>query len=245
MLTTLNGLGGSCEFRILDILPAGLVATSPLVGFPSTKIHGGNTVVSPPTSSPTGFNVTEQNCLEFHDVGTVTVDALWFNGHSSAAENSGIFATGNSTILVTGFCNFGPLNSHHINALQSATIRVLGPHKWSGGTVDTGEGYTCESTWCAETGGQIFVGTDGTNAATWTHENDNPNFVLFDTASAFCPSNGTITFDATFNWSAGTSGPVQGPRFLIQAGGVINTGGAGITALPGDTAGQNNGGTYL
>lgn len=158
--------------------------------------------------------------LETGGGASVAIDGATIQGGAF-----GLFAVDKSVIQVDTV-NFGAVSIAHAAAATFGTVLFLDNYSISGGATEH---------WSASDGGIVDASALAGQTVTL---NGTPAFSL---CFACASGAGIVVVGSTVTFS----GSATGPRFFANQNGVVATGGAGLTYLPGDTAGTTlSGGQY-
>jgi hypothetical protein len=195
-----------------------VLVNGPWVGLGSVSLIGD-------TTTPTNvvISTTSTDCITSQNNGVLNVGGFKL---TTTTSGSCLTATANGTIYMTGAMNFGstPTNSPQISAANGGKIFNIG-----GGNI-TISGGSFAHAYAQQLGGIVYASITVTLSGT-------PAF-----SYAFAAAS-----NVGFVRSAGVtySGSATGARYNASTNSVIQTDGAGTSALPGNAAGTTaTGGQY-
>ncbi len=196
-----------------------VLVNGPFVGSGSVSIVGD-------TSTPSNvlISTTSAACITVQNGGSLSVGGFKFR---TTTSGDGIDVTSNGTVTIVGAVEFGALasGSVHISAANGGKLFNIG-----GGNI-TVSGGAYAHIYAQQLGGVVYAGVTVTLSGV-------PAFSSF-----FAGAN-----NMGFFRSAGVtySGSAAGSRYFASTNSVIQTDGAGASALPGNSAGTtSSGGQYL
>lgn len=186
------------------------------------QVTGGSVSIVGDETTPANCTITttSASCFTASDfAGPYTLAGFKL---STVTSGTGISASGKAAVVRFKNLDFGACASAHIQAHAHSLVEASGNYKISGAAPWHCSGFT---------GGAVTIQVrtvtiTGTPAFSYT-------FALAQTGGIVTLYNNTY------------SGAATGPRYNAATNAVINTGGGGATALPGDTAGSTaTGGQY-
>ncbi len=196
---------------------AGALVKAPWVGSGNVTLRG-----DPTTPANVTISITNANCITVQSNGRLNISGLKLQ---TTTGGNCLDATMGGSISFSGQMNFGACASTHLSASSGGRINNIG------GANYTISGSVPYHIYSQQQGGVVLASITITLAAT----------------PAFSGSFATVT-NLGFFRSAGVtySGSATGLRYQAMVNSVVQTDGAGATALPGSTAGTTStGGQYL
>lgn len=189
-------------------------------------VGSGNVSIVGDTSTPSNvlISTTSAACVTVQNNGSLSVGGFKLR---TTTSGDGIDVASNGTVTIVGAVEFGALasGSVHISAANGGKLLNIG----GGNIIVSGGAYA--HIYAQQLGGVVYAGVTVTLSGA-------PTFSSF-----FAGAN-----NMGFFRSAGVtySGSAAGPRYFAAANSVIQTDGAGVSALPGNSAGTtSSGGQYL
>ena len=189
-------------------------------------VGSGNVSILGDTSTPSNvlISTTSAACITVQSNGSLSIGGFKFK---TTTSGDGIDVTSNGTVTIVGAVEFGALasGSVHISAANGGKLLNIA----GGSVIVSGGAYA--HIYSQQLGGVVYAGVTVTLSGT-------PAFSSF-----FAGAN-----NMGFFRSAGVtySGSATGSRYFASANSVIQTDGAGTSALPGNSAGTtSSGGQYL
>lgn len=211
-------------YNVTIQVAAGTYTGSVLVNGPF--VGSGNVSVVGDISTPSNvlISTTSATCITVQNGGSLSVGGFKFR---TTTSGDGIDVISNGTVTIVGAVEFGLLasGSLHISASNGGKLLNFG----GGNIVISGGAYA--HIYAQQLGGVVYAGVTVTLSGV-------PAFSSF-----FAGANNMGFFRSA---SVTYSGSATGPRYFAAANSVIQTDGAGTSALPGNSAGAtSSGGQYL
>ncbi|GAA3855242.1 DUF2793 domain-containing protein [[Pseudomonas] carboxydohydrogena] len=189
-------------------------------------VGSGNVSILGDISTPSNvlISTTSATCITVQNGGALSVGGFKFR---TTTSGDGIDVISNGTVTIVGAVEFGSLasGSLHISASNGGKLLNFG----GGNIIVSGGAYA--HVYAQQLGGVVYAGVTVTLSGA-------PAFSSF-----FAGANNMGFFRSA---SVTYSGSATGPRYFAAANSVIQTDGAGTSALPGNSAGTtSSGGQYL
>jgi hypothetical protein len=195
-----------------------VIVNGPFVGLGTVSLVGD-------TTTPTNvvISTTSTDCITSQNNCVLSVGGFKL---TTTTSGSCLTASANGTIYITGAMNFGstPTNSPQISASNGGKVFNFAANI-------TISGGSFAHAYAQQLGGIVYAGITVTVSGT-------PTF-----SYAFAAANNVGFFRSA---SVTYAGSAIGPRYNASANSVVQTDGAGASALPGNAAGStSSGGQYL